>query len=226
MNKYKVNDTVKHEKYGKGKIVFVDNNATGLPYAVEFEKEHSDLYDLGSFRAPTVKNKHGFWCYENELELVEEALKNFMPEIAKMLGVEIGNLVFVKTENSSDTYAFDEEYGLISQNGTGEYEDAEILIKLLSGKLKFEKLPKIPTPKLTEAERVILENLPKEYKWIARDENNRLWFYTEKPEKEDFLWQAPSFYTQYIQLFNHLFQFIKWDDEEPYNIEELLKGEI
>ena len=28
-----------------------------------------------------------------------------------------------------------------------------------------------------------------------------------------------------FEFFNHLFQFIKWEDEEPYNIEDLLKGE-
>ena len=28
-----------------------------------------------------------------------------------------------------------------------------------------------------------------------------------------------------VYLFDHLFQFIKWEDEEPYFIEDLLKGE-
>lgn len=78
--------------------------------------------------------------------------------------------------------------------------------------------------KLTETESVILENIDKEYKWIARDKNNKLYVYTEKPKKIDTNWNPiAKGYTDYLFVFNHLFEFIKWEDSEPYNIEELLK---
>ena len=75
-------------------------------------------------------------------------------------------------------------------------------------------------PQLTGAEKEILRNLPKEYKWIARDKNGSIFLYIDKPVKRNFWFD--DFGT--IRLpFDHLFQFIKWEDEEPYSIEELLE---
>lgn len=76
---------------------------------------------------------------------------------------------------------------------------------------------------LTADERVILRNLDKKYKWIARDENGELYIYIGEPFKDYDLWRN-GVDSCYFLLFNHLFQFIKWEDKEPYNIEELLKG--
>ena len=77
---------------------------------------------------------------------------------------------------------------------------------------------------LSEAERIILENIDKEYKWIARDKDGELKIYNgEKPTKEQVDWHDVNLKYMYISYFNHLFQFITWEDEQPYNIEELLK---
>ena len=77
-------------------------------------------------------------------------------------------------------------------------------------------------PKLTEDEKVILRNLPKEYKWIARDLSGMVYIFIERPEKGQAIWYGCG---QPMIPFYHLFQFIKWEDEEPYSIEELLEGE-
>ena len=76
-------------------------------------------------------------------------------------------------------------------------------------------------PKITEDEKVILRNVPQYYKWIARDGNGVVCLYPDKPHKSKTIWD--SYGTLFP--FHHLFQFIKWEDEEPYLIEELLKGE-
>ena len=78
------------------------------------------------------------------------------------------------------------------------------------------------TPKLTEDEKVILRNVPKEYKWIARDSSGMVYIFIEKPEKRQAILYG---FGQPMIPFYHLFQFIKWEDEELYSIEELLKGE-
>lgn len=78
-------------------------------------------------------------------------------------------------------------------------------------------------PKPTEDEKVILRNLPKEYKWIAKDNNGPICVFIDKPEKIGFVWSSEFF--RVLSLFQHLFQFIKWEDKEPYLIEDLLKGE-
>ena len=78
--------------------------------------------------------------------------------------------------------------------------------------------------KLTEDEKVILRNLPKQYEWIARGAGDSLCVYTKKPIKQMSIWSTDGWMSPMV-LFHHLFQFIKWEDEEPYSIEELLEGE-
>lgn len=80
---------------------------------------------------------------------------------------------------------------------------------------------------LSEAEGVILESIDKKYGWIARDEDDELSIYEEKPHKREYGgWDTESMSSECESLsaFNHLFQFVKWEDEEPYNIEELIES--
>lgn len=78
--------------------------------------------------------------------------------------------------------------------------------------------------KLTEDEKVILKNLPKRCKWITRDKDGNLFIYGNKPIKRESSWTSEIMFNWFCMwIFNHLFQFIKWKDEEPYLIEDLLK---
>lgn len=82
--------------------------------------------------------------------------------------------------------------------------------------------------KLTDDEKAILRNIDKNYKWIARDNDGMLFVFTVKPFKMDYYWKCEDEDEDdafCVYLFNHLFQSIKWEDEEPYFIEDLLKGE-
>ena len=73
-------------------------------------------------------------------------------------------------------------------------------------------------------EKVILRNLPEEYKYIARDSNANISVYKTKPTKKLSIWVGLiGGNTVPLNLYNHLFQFVKWEDDEPYSIEELLK---
>ena len=77
-------------------------------------------------------------------------------------------------------------------------------------------------PKPTYDEKIILRNLPKKYKYIARDLSGMVYIFIERPEKGQAIWYGCG---QPVIPFYHLFQFIQWEDDEPYSIEELLKGE-
>lgn len=78
-------------------------------------------------------------------------------------------------------------------------------------------------PQLNEDEKAILKVLLNEkYKWIARDKNDWLYVYASKPKKGITIWENTG---SPMMPFVHLFNFIKWEDDEPYSIEELLKGE-
>ena len=217
--KFKVGDKVKHEEYGIGEIVYIQVNDKYCPYAVKFEKPNDSLNMLGGYGAPRVENKHGLWCSEEDLELVEEAPKNLIPQIAKMLGVEIEEEFIIKDWSS---YSYKLTHGgLMFKTHRDEWEEAdgEDCNRLISGRATIKKLP--TKPKLTEDEKVILGNLPKQYKWIARDESETIYIYTNNPKKFGIAWHDDSF-CQNAFLFNHLFQFIKWEDSEAYAIRDLL----
>ena len=70
--------------------------------------------------------------------------------------------------------------------------------------------------------KAILRNVPKHYEWIARDIDGHLYIYASKPKKGLTIWVDTGLP---MVSFDHLFRFIKWEDEEPYSIKELLKGE-
>lgn len=77
-------------------------------------------------------------------------------------------------------------------------------------------------PKLTEDEKAILRNVPKEYKYIARDESGLICLFTNKPFKGLNRWLG---YDLLMFPFEHIFKFVKWEDDKPYSIEKLLGEE-
>ena len=93
-------------------------------------------------------------------------------------------------------------------------------------KLLWERKEK---PVLTDDEKVILRNIDKAFKYIARDRGDSLFVYTSKPIKKRNDWKFNYIDENLkdewsaITIYNHLFQFIRWDDKEPYLIEDLLK---
>lgn len=80
----------------------------------------------------------------------------------------------------------------------------------------------VPPTEITEEERIILSAIKHKYKWIARDDDNGLYVYKDKPSREDGFWYGGA---TGFNSFNHMFKFIKMDDEEPYNIGGLLRND-
>lgn len=78
---------------------------------------------------------------------------------------------------------------------------------------------------ISEDERTILENLNYCYNYIARDRDNTLCVFENKPGKMgDSYWSKiyEESRSGYLSGLNHLFKFITFD-EGPFNIQELLK---
>lgn len=61
------------------------------------------------------------------------------------------------------------------------------------------------------------------YNFIARDKNNNLYLYSNKPWKAENDWDYEDGTTP---VFAELFKFVKWENESPMLIEELLKCEV
>lgn len=81
-------------------------------------------------------------------------------------------------------------------------------------------------PELSEAERVILENVDKKYKYIARDGyieeegmQAELGLFENKPKRMNDYWAGTGCASF---TFSNLFKMVKWEDEEPTLIADLL----
>ena len=80
-----------------------------------------------------------------------------------------------------------------------------------------------PTPKLTKAERGYCEIVQRGY--IARSENDVIKHYLSVPEKDRGFWL--TYDNNYsMPLDRNSFSFIKWDDEKPWKVKDLLKLEV
>lgn len=66
------------------------------------------------------------------------------------------------------------------------------------------------------------------FKWIARNKSGFLWAFTSKPQKEVESWECAneSFTFFAIDSNKHweLFKYIKWEDEKPNNIKNLIRN--
>lgn len=79
-----------------------------------------------------------------------------------------------------------------------------------------------PQWEFTEDEKVILRNLPDDFRWIARDVYvNGLFAYALKPTKFERSWSLVGHSTS-LGGFRHLFQSIQWSDDEPCEFRKYL----
>lgn len=60
-----------------------------------------------------------------------------------------------------------------------------------------------------------------EYNFIARDEDGGLFLYSIEPWKGEITWRYRD---SGIRIFTKMFNFVRWQDEEPYNIDEILSN--
>lgn len=146
--------------------------------------------------------------YKTNIEEIEKQIAKNIVEIKSVMG---------------------EQNSLEKRENEPIYERNERFAKILKKELERNAII-LNNPKpslLTEDERVILRNLDKKWKWIARDmEDNNLHIYTLEPTKVIDCWNVAGLDNyENFYIYNHLFQFIKWNDKEPCNIEKLLKGE-
>ena len=73
--------------------------------------------------------------------------------------------------------------------------------------------------KLTKFEYEYLKVAKKEgFNFIARDKSNRLYGFEKQPTKGNATWGSRG---DYVGMFKSTFSFVKWQDEEPYNIDEI-----
>lgn len=75
---------------------------------------------------------------------------------------------------------------------------------------------------LSNDEYIVLKNIDSDYQYIARDKDGLLFLYDMKPTKYSKQWNSDNNETTDFNMYSNLFKFIKWEDDEPYLIQNLL----
>lgn len=90
----------------------------------------------------------------------------------------------------------------------------------------------IEKPTITSREKNFLDAILPNFKYIARDFNDNLCIYYNKPKRNsmDNYWipddeDNDRYYYVSSNMYGNMFDFIKWEDEEPWLIEDLKKLE-
>ena len=63
----------------------------------------------------------------------------------------------------------------------------------------------------------------RDFKWLAKDRDKTLIASQSRPSKTDEMWRDERTRLCFNYKDSQLFQFIQWEDEEPYNIDELIQ---
>ena len=87
----------------------------------------------------------------------------------------------------------------------------------------------IEKPVISKRDAMFLEYLKEENKYIARDENGGLFIYNEEPYKDGGHWTLGDSIGDWFRLnrrFNIDLPMVKWEDSEPWLIEDLKKLEV
>ena len=87
------------------------------------------------------------------------------------------------------------------------------------GKIRWMYAEALPT--LTRRERAFCEYVCSGY--IARDMSGDLYWHSYKPEKFENFWSTPEDFDR-VEYAD--FEFIKWEDEEPWSVKDLLRLEV
>ena len=75
-------------------------------------------------------------------------------------------------------------------------------------------------PELTEEEREVLSGLyDRDFEYMARDADGKLYAFRDKPEKEGAYWNS---FTNKAEPIDEGFDFVAYDDEKPWSIAYLL----
>ncbi len=86
----------------------------------------------------------------------------------------------------------------------------------------------VEKPTITSREKAFLDLLLSKWKYIVRNKDAILYVFDEMPKKESDYWRIKDISGLYNHrdIFGDMFAFIKWEDEEPWSIEDLKKLEV
>lgn len=94
------------------------------------------------------------------------------------------------------------------------------------GKRGWAESEYLEKPVISKRDRAFLEYIDKRYEYIVRDKKGQLYVYREKPYKCDRFWTSSVRCFCLNDRINVDFPMVKWEDKEPWSIEDLKKLEV
>lgn len=141
-------------------------------------------------------------------------------DLCKIFGVEEGEEFRLAKTKPKTRYRFYNNSLQVFDTDLKEWRNSSIIFNYVIDS-DIIKLPK--KKQFTDDELAIMRSLPKGYKWIARDESGRMFMYNVKPKKSDSYWKAQNTLWNSLVMFEHIFQSIQWEDEEPVFIDDYVE---
>lgn len=143
-------------------------------------------------------------------------------DLCKLLGVEEGEEFKLENTNYDDRVIFKIQDDVLFNGFSGEGLTKSLITLNDISKVTVIKLPK--KKQFSQDELCILRNIDKKYKWLARDNNGSVCIFSEKPYREDDAW-GNVIRTPYndFNCYNHLFDQVLWEDEEPVYIDDYVE---
>ena len=105
-------------------------------------------------------------------------------------------------------------------------ENEELKERLSHIESKLNSIKQQPAPKeyqFSKNEKTILRTLSEKWKWLARDKNGILYVYTHRPIRSSETYRVLEGSCESFKAFGHLFQSIQWTDDEPVEIEKVIR---
>jgi hypothetical protein len=140
-----------------------------------------------------------------------------MIDLCKLFGVEEGEefrIVKAKTR-----YRFYNNSLQVFDTDLEEWRNSSIMFNYVISS-DIIKLPK--KKQFTDDELVILRNFDTRYKWLVKDRNGELYLFENKPFKDSNMWKIKGI-CHVMTIFNHLFNSVTWEDEEPVFIDDYVE---
>ena len=144
-------------------------------------------------------------------------------DLCKLLGVEEGEEFKLENTNYDDRVIFKIQDNVLFNGFSGEGLTKSLITLNDISKVTVIKLPK--KKQFSQDELCILRNIDKKYKWIARDdEDGGICIFIEKPLRKKHIWDLErSSHYMFFSCYNHLFNSIQWEDEEPVYIDDYVE---
>ena len=143
-----------------------------------------------------------------------------MIDLCKVFGVEEGEEFKIKGRDYSPKTIFKIQGNKLFSSCCGLTGESGLQLNDLDDVEEVIKLPK--KKEFKDDELAIMRSLPKEYEWMARDDDGELYIFDKKPKNINGIWDNYDRIRDF-DFFEHLFKSITSEDEEPVYIDDYVE---